>query len=517
LKLQQGTLPWLLQHDLRLWWRNFSGKWIIVGIMAFFGISVALMLVLWLSLLAMSDRVRQLMFSGSLPDGLLWTAGGIFISLFTFSLLSATNQSLSMMFERSDLDLLISSPVSTKTVLASRLLGLAIGNFLGICLVIVPLTLVTIPFGLFRLLGIYPALFAMCIITSSLAILINLALVQLLGARTARTVSQLIGYLLSIGFFLLSQTSTLFPEQSQAALTWWHQATLPTGFFHSQSWIWLPARAIFADFRSLTLLITSSGLMLWLTVEVSHLAFVKGTQQSLTTKKNQSQSTKKIHFRTNFNWIFLLKEWRSIIRNPYILSRLLYAIIAFVPLMILTFQKGNAQSTDGILAILSTGIPLAGATFTATLGVICFSAEEAPELLKSSPVPSNHLRWLKLLAVLIPGWLISSPLFVILVFRGGAWFSTGIVFLLATTCHALLSLWSSRPIPLNSLFSNKQGTTGDYGLFMLQFISYVVLLGLAVGVSQANLLLILIFSIVELAVMLGAYGRSRSIGTALGF
>ncbi len=517
MELQQGTLPWLLKHELRLWWRDFSGKWIIIGVVAFFGIFIASMLVLWLSLSAMFERIRQLTFSGSLPDALLWTAGGIFVFLFTLSLLSATNQSLSMMFERSDLDLLISSPVSTKTVLASRLLRLAIGSFLGICLLVVPLTLVAIPLGFIRILGSYPALFAMCIITSSLGILINIGLVQLLGARTARTVSQFIGYLFSIIFFLLSQSSTLFQEQSQAALDWWHQVTMSNGFFHSQSWIWLPAKAIFFDFPSLILLITSSALMLWLTVEVSHLAFVDGTQQSLTTKKNQPQSTKKIHFRSNFNWIFLLKEWQSIIRNPYILSRLLYAIIAFVPLMILTFQKSNAQSTDGILAILSTGIPFAGATFTSTLGAICFSAEEAPELLKSSPVPSNYLRWLKLLAVLIPAWVISSPLFVILVFRDGAWFSTGMVFLLATTCHALFSLWSSRPVPISSLFSGKQVPSGDYGLSVLQFLSYMVLAGLALSVFRENLLLILIFLTIELVLMLGAYWRSRSIGTSLGF
>jgi ABC-2 type transport system permease protein len=517
MKFQQGTLPWLLQHELRLWWRNFSGKWIIIGVMALFGILTTLMVTVWLSLTTISDRIRHLMFSGPIPDVLLWAAGGTCLFLFTVSLLSAINQSLAMMFERSDLDLLISSPVSTKTVLTSRLLGLAIENFLGSCLFIVPLTLIATLLGFIRLLGIYLALFAICTITSSLAILINLTLVKLLGARNARIISQFIGYIVSIGFFLLSQSSTLFTEQFQAASVWWGQATRPNYFFHSQSWIWLPAKAIFSDFPSLMFIIISSALMLWLTVEISHFAFVKGTQQSLTTKKNQPQSNKKARFQNNFNWVFLLKEWRSIIRNPYILSRLLYAIIAFVPLMILTFQKNNDQSTDRILAILAMGIPLVGATFTSTLGPICFSAEEAPDLLKSSPLPSNHLRWLKLLAVLIPGWLIAAPLFVILVLRGGAWFSTGMIFLLATTCHAILSLWSSQPIPLGSLFSSKKGTTGDYGLFILQGISYMVVFGLALATAQENLILMLIFLIIELVIMLSAYARSRSIGTSLGF
>jgi ABC-2 type transport system permease protein len=517
MNFQQGTLPWFLQHELRLWWRNFSGKWIVIGTMALFGIFMAVMLTLWLSFAAISDRIRQLMFFESIPDGLLWAAGGVCLLLFTFSLLSATHQTLSMMFERSDLDLLISSPISTKTVLTSRLLGLAIENFLGICLFFVPLTIVIVPLGFIRLLGIYPALFAICIITSSLAILINLALVKLLGARNARIVSQFMGYILSIVFFLLSQSATLFEKQLQAALVWWNQATLPNGFFHSQGWIWLPAKAIFSDFPSLTLLLISSAAILWLTVQVSHLAFVKGTQQSLTTKKNHPQSNQKIRFKTNSNWIFLLKEWRSIIRNPYILSRLLYTIIAYIPLLILVFQRSNAQSADRILATLSTGIPLFGATFSSTLGAICFSAEEAPDLLKSSPVPSNHLRWLKLLAVLIPGWLIASPLFIILVFRGGAWFSSGVVFLLATICHAILSLWSSRPIPLSSLFSGKKGMIEDYGLLILQLLSLMVFFVLALVVSQGNLLLTLIFLIIELFIMLGAYARSRSIGTSLGF
>jgi ABC-2 type transport system permease protein len=516
LKFQQGTLSWLLQHELQLWWRGFSGKWIVIGAVAFMGIVVAVMSILWLSLSSIDGRIRQGIFSGSLPDGLLWMAGGVFVLLFGLSLISATNQSLAMMFEQGDLDLLVSSPVSMRTVLASRLLVLAIENFLGICTLIVLPSLIAIALGFIRILGSYPALLAMCLVTSGLGMLINIGLVRLLGARTARMVSQFIGYIFSVGFFLLSQSATLFRVQFQAALAWWHQATMPDGCFYSQSWIWLPAKAMFADLPSLTLLIAGSALTLWLTVEVSHQAFMQGTQQSLTTPNKRLTSTERIHFGTNFNWIFLLKEWKSIVRSPYILSQLLYAIIAFIPLAILTFQKSNTQSIDGILTILAMGLPVAGATFTSTLGAVCFSAEEAPELLKSSPVASYHLRRLKLLAVLIPGWVISFPLFLMLIIKGGDWFSTGIVFMLATICHTLFSLWSSRPIPLASLFSKQQGS-GDYGLLILQSISFVVLVGLAVGVAQKNWLSIGIFFTTELILVVAAYWRSREIGTSLGF
>lgn len=517
MKFQQGTLPWLLKHELRLWWRGFSGKWIVIGTMGFFGILVTLTLVLWLSLAAMSDRIRQQIFAGSPPDSLLWTAGGLFVFLFVFSLLSSINRSLAMMFDRSDLDLQISSPVSTKTVLASQLLGVAIENFLGISGLILLPSFLAICLGFIQILASYPALFATCIITSSLGILINLTLVKLLGASLARTAAQFIGYVLSIGIFLLSQSSTLFQAQSQAALAWWSQATLPKMFFHSQSWIWIPARAILADLPALILLVAGSALVFWLTVEIAHRAFIAGIKQSLTTQRSQSRSTKKVNFNNNFNWLFLIKEWRSIARNPYVLSRLLYAIIGFIPLIVLTFQKSFDRPADGILTVLSIGLPVVGATFTSTLGTICFSAEESPDLLRSAPMPSSHLRWLKLLAVIIPSWAIASPLFITLFIKNGAWFSTGIVFFLATACHALLSLWSSRPIALDRLFSNQQGTEGDYGLVILQTLSYMVFVGLALSANKGDLFLTLVLLTIELILMTSAYWRSRSIGTSLGF
>ena len=89
---------------------------------------------LWLGFSVLRVATAQ----AELPDAIVWVAGGLWLLGFIFALNQAINESVIVLFERGDLDLLLSSPIPGRAVLAVRLLSVALSVFLGFCLFVVP-------------------------------------------------------------------------------------------------------------------------------------------------------------------------------------------------------------------------------------------------------------------------------------------------------------------------------------------------------------------------------------------
>ncbi|MGK7895786.1 MAG: hypothetical protein AB4372_19770 [Xenococcus sp. (in: cyanobacteria)] len=522
MKVKQNRLAWLLHHEMRLWWRGLQGKWFLI-IMPIFVIIPMLVL----SILLPSLDFRSDLLLVPLIEKFLWLAVGAYLLLFFSAFTFAMGQSLFALFDRGDLDLLISSPIPSKVIFASRLITVAIDIFLSISLFLILPSLIAVMLGFIRLLGIYPTLMAICLTATSLAMLITLWLVWLIGAKRARILNQVLTSLLWTGFIIVLQLPNLRVFKNVDSEQFWNSwAGLFMGegsILSAKSWIWFPARAIFFDPVAMLLTFLISGAIFWLTVEKLHHTFLNGTQQSLTIKQNKPSSISINRFKDSLSQVLLLKEWRIIARNPYLLLQSFFSIIFLIPVSIMMLQDTAFQDTafegfnslDTIVLIASLG---AGNNLTTQLALICISGEEAPDLLRSCPCKDIKLRRWKLMAVLIPVWLLLSPLFVILMIRGEAWFAPMMVFIGATICCAFLSLWSASPIALSSLsMQQRQKVKTDPILGFLNFISIFLWLFLGFQVSQENIILILIgISFIALLMSI-AYKRSRLIGSSLGF
>ena len=516
-----GSLSWLLHYEIRLWWRGLRGKWFLIVMAILLGVLMAGLLILWLSIFSRFGDIAQIWMLSPLPEPFLW--GAVVASLFIFCLafIQAMGQSLIALFDRGDLDLLMSSPISSKVIFASRLLGVALEIFLGISVFIVLPSLVAVLLGFISLLGVYPALMGFCLTATCLAMLMTLGLVRLIGARQARTWNQVIASLLGAIFFLMTQLPNLvMSSKTESGQLWISLTSLfeQGRALSAESWIWFPARAIFFDPGAVLLTLLTSGALFWLTVETLHRTFINGTQQSLTLKQRKLNPTSVTRFNSSLNRVVLLKEWRLIGRNPYLLSRTFLSVLFLIPLSVMMLRGDGDNPIAGLSAMVSTVSPLVGSSLISQLALISISGEEAPDLLRSSPVKGTNLRRLKLLAVLIPVWLLLSPLFVILIIRGETWLPALAVFIGATICHALLSLWNARPISLSNLISRqRQNLSNDTILGCLNFISFFAWLFLGFQVGAGNRTLTLIGVSLISILMLVAYRRSRLLGSSLGF
>jgi ABC-2 type transport system permease protein len=520
--MKVGTLPWLLRHELRLWWREMRSKTLLIALAVAFGLLIAMLFTLsWFAL----SPVRQQFSFDSIPEPAVWATVMIWLVGFFYAFIQAMGQSIVALFDRGDLDLLIASPISSKVVFASRLLGVAVETFLGFCLLVVPISLIAILVGVPQLLGLYPALIGISLYATSLSMLLSLLLVRLFGAKRARAFAQILTVFFSAIVFLGIQLPNLVSQDSingisGASGAFWPQVQywFRTGsLLGADSLVWFPAKTIFFDPIATLLTLLTSSLLAWLTVETLHRSFVAGTQQSMTRKQRQLRPGQSTRFASGFNRVVLLKEWRIIRRNPYLISNIFLQILFLIPALVIVSRGNMGVAIASFSTFVATVSTFVGSTLAQSLTQICVSGEEAADLLKASPVNSATLRRLKLLSALIPVWLLLSPLFITLIVKGEAWLPPLLVFLCATTSAAILRLWNSRPISLSDLFKRRQNVQGDALLGFLELVSTFAWAGLGFGLEKTHSGWIFTPLGIVLMVMTIAYGRSRQLGTSLGF
>jgi ABC-2 type transport system permease protein len=466
---------------------------------------------------------RAIAFQATVKLWTFWAAAIACLIGSLYAFIQAMQQSAYALFDRGDLDLLVSSPVSPKVIFASRLIGVALRVFLNYCPIVVPLVLLAIGLGFPQLLGVLPTLASVTLITASLAMLLTLRLVRWFGARRARGVAQIFTAGLSAGLFLATQLPNLLGGSAVTPADWLQSWFGTEGYLGSESLLWFPVRSLFLDLPSVLGLLLLSGGLAWVTVEMLHQAFISGTQQAVTDKRQRSPR-REMGFSGGFNQVVILKEWRIIWRNPYLVSATCLQVLFLIPALIIVLRgdagaiaSSRSPSSGDFSTFVTVTSIVIGESLTQTLTRICVSGEEAADLLRASPIAGTRLRGLKLLAALIPVWLLLSPLFLSLMLRGEAWLLPLLLFGLATTCAAVLRLWNSQPIRLADIGKRQQTTQGDFVLSLLELVALFTWACLGF-VSRLGLLWLVLLPIgILILVVTIAYWRSQQIGSSLGF
>jgi ABC-2 type transport system permease protein len=289
------------------------------------------------------------------------------------------------------------------------------------------------------------------------------------------------------------------------------------GGIGAESWIWIPVKAMFFDVPSLGVLLLVSLGGAWFTVEILNRQFVESSQQVLTARRSPV-TTAPSTFRQGMAPVFLTKEWRVILRSPYLLSRTLLSVVFLIPLMVWVLYGQSPGGGLDIDSVATIALPTTGAFLTSSLAVICIAGEEAPDLIKSAPVNGQRVRVLKLLAILLPVWSVLAVFFVGLGLRGVE-VGVGIgLMLLATICTALIRLWNARPISLSGMMMRRrENAFNDTILGILESLLFFVWIILGTQVRQGNGLIVAIILVFLAGVMAIAYWRSRALGSSLGF
>jgi ABC-2 type transport system permease protein len=452
----RGSIPWLLAHELRLAWRGRTQGaqrrtriWIVMAVVLGF-----LCIPGWL----LSGVLKPMTLTVT-PDLALGIDVGVFW-LFTIMVSGAVSLTAITFFERGDLDLLLSSPIPPRRVLAVRCMGIALNTALWLLLLISPFAVPGLIRGDLRWFGVYPVLIGLGLLATSLGLAVATALFRLIGARRTRAAATIVSTLLGVSFGLIAQARNVLGRDLFGEAWARLKAFAANGYFDNDMPLAWPARALFGELPfAIGGFLIALALFLVVTQAIgsrfaSDAAAAAGAGEQGRTARGGIKP-----FASGVFSVTVGKELRLIRRDATLLSQTLIQVLYLAALFgayLFRFSSGANATWNGVAAALL--VFLAG-QLASVFGWIVMSAEDAPELLAASPAPSKLLRRGKLVAAMVPVVVIMAiPIGVL----GGIYPWAGLGALIGSAALSwstgLLAIWFERPAKRSELRRRRNGS-----------------------------------------------------------
>jgi ABC-2 type transport system permease protein len=381
----------MLRHEVRLNWRQSSARMtpkvtaaVLIGALVFMHL-VALPFPFVLSempALARADVLAAL------------TGAGVFLLVMMVPV--ALTNTVQLIYERADMDLLLSSPVEPKAVILVRVLTTAWNLFCIAGLLTLPFANVLAVFGYPRFLIAYPALACLALASTVIGVLLAQGLFWLFGPRRTRLLAQILAGLMGAAFVLLMNIHNLLPSSVKgAALESWAGliALLP----NVESVVWLPARAALGEPLPLVAAIAlCAGLFVLTTFGLAH-RLIANAIAANGSAANSMRSSRALMPGGGAISIMQRKELLLIRRDPWLISQIGMQLVLWLPSIFVAWKIGASGASLWGLALVFLAGNLAG-----MLAWLTISTEEAPDLLATAPVRRRDVVWAKLQAALVP-------------------------------------------------------------------------------------------------------------------
>lgn len=399
-----------------------------------------------------------------LPPESVLLAALVVLVFFPFGVATGVNHAVVALFDRGDLDLLVSSPLSSRVVFASRVVAVAASVFVGLGLFMLPIGSLGLMLGVPQLLGVVPTLVALSLVSASAGMLITLLLVRWLGPRRARTSAQLLAAFTGMLLFLATQIPAFLGDDTDitAGIANALRHFEPGNALAPDSLVWLPFRSLFLHPLGTIVALAGAGLVAWLTISALHRSFAHGIGLSEGRRVTRRTGDAAVRFtQRGALRVLLVKEWKLILRDPYLISQVLLQVLALVPAGYVLFFTDSAP-LGGIdlgpaLAVLT--VVLCG-TMASALARIAVVGEEAGDLLAASPVGAARVRRGKLLAALLPVLALGVPISIGIALQSPL---AGVVALVTTVvaCVAVIAMRVWNPVRTSRRDLFKRSGMGD--------------------------------------------------------
>lgn len=514
-----GSAPWLLGHEMRLTWRfittrrnNSKGRgWI-------------LMLILLAGLVTLSLTVgvplaRWMVTHHFQPGPFEILALDLILLLIWTLMLSQTLSNAAMVFyQRGDLDLLLSSPIPARRILAVRTMAIA-GNVMPFITVV--LSAFIIPIGVIAhpaWLSVYVVLGGLSLLASVAGVWMAMGLFALIGPRRTRTVAQVMAALIGAVMFLIGQTYNMMGRSRYEGVYHDVRAFAESGHFDPNSvWSW-PARSVLGEplplilFAMVALAAYVGSTAILGERFARNAASVHGWQDGKPVKAGRDTT----RFSGTPFWVLVRKELRLLARDPALMSQILLQMLYLTPIAFLMLRSAQSH------ALLAVSAGAAGVTFLSgqlagSLGWVTISAEESPELLTCAPVTPERIRRAKVAAVLIPTFaLVGLPLLGLIALQP----LPGLVAVAGCAVTAistsLIELWRQRPGKRSEFRRNRGSSVVVPLLEVLVGMLYggaVAMVVVAVGMPQ--LWFMALVALVPVAIAAGIVALCKPAGAKL--
>jgi ABC-2 type transport system permease protein len=344
-------------------------------------------------------------------------------------------------YSRSDLDLILSSPVQANQLFAVRIATVA----LAVAAMAVPLAApfidILIARGGWRWLGAYGLIVAMGAAAAALAVGFTVALFRLIGPKRTRLVAQVVAAVIGAAFVIGLQVAAILSYGTISRATVLQSKAVLAHAPDLGSVMWWPARAAMGDGLALIGVLAVSFVLLAAAVAFvaprfgEYAVAASGVGAATVSQRRQTA------FRPmSPRGALRRKEWMLLRRDPWLVSQTFMQMLYLIPPAVLlwrSFDDGN-----GAYNLLVPVLVMAAGQLAGGLAWLAISGEDAPDLVATAPVPASFILRAKVEAVLGVIAVIFGPLLAVLAIaspRHALVAAVGIF--IATTAATAIQLW----------------------------------------------------------------------------
>jgi ABC-2 type transport system permease protein len=388
-----GSIGFLMRHELRLFYRGASHKVLRTGSF------VALFVLLHLAAIPIALGAKPL--SSPAPQlPLLFLSSFLALTGLTLTARALT-LAVQALYERGDLDLLLSSPLPPDTLFAVRASAIALTLAAEVGVFLVPFVNVFVVFGYTRWAVAYLALPLAALLVTSLSLWLALLLLRWLGARRTRVLAQVLAALIGTLSALVTQLPAyLTRSESQRAASW---LALDGRLPDVDSPVWWPARAVLGSLpesplAALACVAAFAFTLARLSGPFTHgLVLTADASPQLTAAEPRRRRRRPRRWLTGPLWVLARKELVLTLRDPWLLTQMLQQNLYLLPIALVLFRLDLGGVSCAWLGVIF----VAGGAASA-LAWVAASGEEAPELLGTAPITRLQLIAAELIASLSP-------------------------------------------------------------------------------------------------------------------
>jgi ABC-2 type transport system permease protein len=456
--LPPGSVAWLLAAEVRLGLRGMAGRR---------GAAASRIVLVLISLIAVAGVV----FGGAALGFLAarWPlpvtplsaliVDAACVVLFTLMLSQAINLAVQALYERGDLDLLLSSPLRPRVVLTVRALAITVVASILYLGLVAPFVVTASVLGRPQWLSLFVVIIALALIATAIGILLTMGLFALIGPRRTRVVAQVLAAVVGGLMFALSQVYNLTRHEDggSSGVAGFLLGLTDSPWLAADGVLAWPVRALTASPVPLTV-IGATGLILFAAV-------VRGLGPRFASDAATAVGEKSTPARTRgadgafadgLTRAMVRKELRLLSRDPQLISQILLRLMYLAPLGFVLFKNAHAGSAP---TFAGAGIVFMAGQLAGSFAWIVLSAEDSPDLLRSAPIDRAAADRAKLIAALVPTFALTA-----VALTGFAVLAPAPAVVVAVGCvcsgvsSGLIQVWRQKPATRKAFNQRQRGS-----------------------------------------------------------
>jgi ABC-2 type transport system permease protein len=436
-----GTAVWFARHESRLAWRDWLSmitagrrerlRRVVIAILVF---AVFMHFVAYWMVGRYADA--------SVDTSMLVTITASILLSWLLMISQAMESMTRAFYARSDLDLILASPVAAQRLFAVRIATVAISVALMAIPLAAPFIDILIVRGGLRWMGAYGLIVAMGAAAAAFAVGFTVALFRIIGPKRTRLVAQVVAAVIGAAFVIGLQVAAILSYGTISRVSVLQSSAVLTHAPDFGSIVWWPARAAMGDWLALIGVLAVSFALLVVAIALVSPRFGEyATAAAGAAASSVSQSGGQSAFKkTSPRRALRRKEWTLLRRDPWLVSQTFMQMLYLIPPAVLlwrSFDDGN-----GAYNLLVPVLVMAAGQLAGGLAWLAISGEDAPDLVATAPVPASFILRAKVEAVLGVIAVVFAPMVAVLAMLS-PWHaliaSGGII--IATTAATAIQLW----------------------------------------------------------------------------